>query len=138
MSEDGEPPNTSIIADVRRGLSLDQKELDPKYFYDERGSELFEMITELPEYYPTRSERRLLEATIPALINELRPASLVELGAGSASKTRVILDAMRETGSGKQYVPVDVSSDFLAETASKLRQEYPALHINPSVADFSS
>jgi len=138
MSGGEEPAHAAIVADVRRGLSLDQKELDPKYFYDERGSELFEMITKLPEYYPTRSERRLLEATMPGLIHELAPASLIELGAGSASKTRVILDAMREAGSGRQYVPVDVSSDFLAETALKLRQEYPSLRIDPAVADFSS
>ncbi|MEP6506696.1 MAG: L-histidine N(alpha)-methyltransferase [Gemmatimonadales bacterium] len=132
------PERNALVADVRRGLSLDQKELDPKYFYDEHGSGLFELITELPEYYPTRSERRLLEATMPALIRELAPASLIELGAGSANKTRVILDAMRIAGSGRQYVPVDVSSDFLHETATKLRSEYPSLRIDPAVADFSS
>lgn len=138
VADGHDPERTAMVADVRRGLSLDQKELDPKYFYDERGSELFEMITELPEYYPTRSERRLLEAAMPALIHELAPASLIELGAGSASKTRVILDAMRTEGSGKQYVPVDVSSDFLRDTATKLRAEYPSLHIDPAVADFST
>lgn len=138
VSDGVDPERTALVADVRRGLSLDQKELDPKYFYDERGSELFELITELPEYYPTRSERRLLEATMPSLIHELAPASLIELGAGSASKTRVILDAMRDVGSGRQYVPVDVSSDFLRETAAKLTAEYPSLRIDPAVADFSS
>ena len=138
MNDPENPGRAVLIADVRRGLSQDQKELDPKYFYDGRGSELFEMITRLPEYYPTRSERRLLEASMPALIRELAPASLIELGAGSASKTRVILDAMREAGPGKQYVPVDVSSDFLVETAAKLRHEYPTLRIDPAVADFSS
>lgn len=135
---DDSPARQSMVADVRRGLSQDQKELDPKYFYDERGSQLFELITDLPEYYPTRAERRLLESTIPALIDELRPESLVELGAGSANKTRVILDAMRHSGSGRQYVPVDVSSDFLRETASKLRDEYPTICIDPAVADFTS
>jgi L-histidine N-alpha-methyltransferase len=74
---------------------------------------------------------------MPALIDELRPASLVELGAGSSSKTRVILDAMSETAEAIQYVPVDVSSDFLRESASKLRREYPAMHIDPAVCDFS-
>ena len=138
MSDGEGPAPASIVADVRRGLSLDQKELDPKYFYDERGSELFEMITELPEYYPTRAERRLLEETMPELIRELAPASLIELGAGSASKTRVILDAMHDAGSGRQYVPVDVSSNFLAETAIRLREEYPTLCIDPAVADFST
>jgi L-histidine N-alpha-methyltransferase len=128
----------SMLGDVRRGLSLDQKELDPKYFYDERGSELFEEITRLPEYYPTRAERALLISVMPALIDELRPSSLIELGAGSANKTRVILDAMADTGDGHQYVPVDVSSEFLRESASKLRLEYPAMRIDPAVGDFAN
>jgi probable methyltransferase len=127
-----------MLRDVRRGLSLEQKELDPKYFYDERGSELFEEITRLPEYYPTRAERALLVSVMPALIDELRPASLVELGAGSASKTRVILDAMTDTGVGRQYVPVDVSSDFLHDSATKLRFEYPDMRIDPAVGDFAN
>jgi L-histidine N-alpha-methyltransferase len=127
----------SMLDDVRRGLSLEQKELDPKYFYDGRGSELFEEITGLPEYYPTRAERALLLGVMPALIDELQPASLIELGAGSSSKTRVILDAMSETDSGRQYVPVDVSSDFLHESAAKLRLEYPLMRIDPAVGDFA-
>ena len=128
----------AMRSDVRRELSQPQKELDPKYFYDERGSDLFEQITRLPEYYPTRAERALLEATMPDLIEEIQPASLVELGAGSASKTRVILDAMRESGNAVQYVPVDVSAECLAETARRLRDEYPGMQIDPAVADFSS
>ncbi len=136
------PARTAALAsmrrDVKRGLFLGQKELDPKYFYDERGSELFEEITRLPEYYPTRAERALLISAIPALIDELRPASLVELGAGSASKTRVILDAMSDTEEGRQYVPVDVSSEFLLDSASKLRMEYPGIEIDPAVGDFSN
>jgi L-histidine N-alpha-methyltransferase len=132
------PDIKAMLRDVRNGLSQQQKELDPKYFYDERGSDLFEQITRLPEYYPTRAERRLLEATMPYLIDDIRPASLVELGAGSASKTRVILDAMQESGNAIQYVPVDVSADFLAETARRLRDEYPGMRIDPAVADFSS
>ena len=134
----GRPDIAAMRRDVRRGLSQKQKELDPKYFYDERGSDLFEKITRLPEYYPTRAERALLEATIPDLIGEIQPASLVELGAGSASKTRVILDEMRQSGNAVQYVPVDVSADFLAETARRLRKEYPDMRIDPAVADFSS
>jgi probable methyltransferase len=124
--------------DVQSGLSQPQKELDPKYFYDERGSDLFEQITRLPEYYPTRAERALLESTMPDLIDAIQPASLVELGAGSASKTRVILDAMREARDPIQYVPVDVSADFLADTARRLRYEYPGMRVDPAVADFSS
>ncbi|MGH9420968.1 MAG: L-histidine N(alpha)-methyltransferase [Thermoanaerobaculia bacterium] len=134
----GGAAGAAMREDVRRGLSQPQKELDPKYFYDERGSDLFEQITRLPEYYPTRAERTLLEATMPDLIDEIRPRSLVELGAGSAIKTRVILNAMMETGAGVQYVPVDVSAEFLAETARRLRTEYPALRIDPAIGDFSS
>jgi L-histidine N-alpha-methyltransferase len=123
--------------DVARGLARRQKELDPKYFYDERGSALFEMITELPEYYLTRAERKLLESEIPAFIGQLRPRSLVELGAGSASKTRIILDAMIEAGSGAQYVPVDVSRDFLEDSARRLRESYADLEVITAVGDFS-
>ena len=127
-----------LLEDVRYGLSRPQKELNPKYFYDERGSQLFEEITELPEYYPTRAERALLRGAAPDLMNRLRPVALVELGAGSASKTRVILDSMRDVGTAKQYVPVDVSGDFLRDTAARLRREYPGLCVDTAVADFAS
>ena len=128
-----------MLADVRDGLSREQKELSPKYFYDERGSELFEEITQLAEYYPTEAERALLRETAPALIAELRPCTLVELGAGSASKTRVILDAMSGKGaSGRLYIPIDVSADFLADVAEQLRAEYPELEITPAVADITA
>jgi L-histidine N-alpha-methyltransferase len=128
---------TAMIDDVREGLGRRQKELPPKYFYDERGSELFEKITRLPEYYLTRSERSLLEKHARSLVDALRPRTLVELGAGSAAKTRILLDAMRDAGCAEQYVPVDVSEDFLAETARQLRTEYPALRVTPAVADIS-
>ena len=127
-----------MLRDVALGLSKHQKELPSKYFYDHRGSELFEAITELPEYYPTRVERALLTAEIPAVLRELRPASLVELGAGSASKTRIILDAMRDAGNARCYVPIDVSATFLDETAARVRAEYPGLVVNPIVADFTA
>jgi L-histidine N-alpha-methyltransferase len=129
---------TAMIDDVREGLGRRQKELPPKYFYDERGSELFEKITRLPEYYLTRSERSLLEEHARSLVAALRPRTLVELGAGSAAKTRILLDAMRDAGCAEQYVPVDVSEDFLAETARQLRTEYPALRVTPAVADIST
>jgi L-histidine Nalpha-methyltransferase len=127
----------ALLRDVRRGLAMPQKELDPKYFYDDRGSELFEHITELPEYYLTRSERTLLIREVPSIVAALRPRSLVELGAGSASKTRIILDAMHNAGGGEQYVPVDVSRDFLEETAARLREIYPQLEITTAVGDFT-
>ena len=90
----GSTAPSELLRDVARGLAMPQKQLDPKYFYDEAGSALFERITELPEYYLTRSERKLLETEISEFVAQLRPRSLVELGAGSATKTRIILDAM--------------------------------------------
>lgn len=125
----------SMLDDVRRGLSREQKELPSKYFYDTRGSELFERITRLPEYYLTRAERVILESDIPGQIEELRPRTLVELGAGSAAKTRFILDAMRRAGTLEEYVPIDVSAEFLEGTARALRAEYPGLRVDPAVAD---
>ncbi|HEU5170588.1 MAG TPA: L-histidine N(alpha)-methyltransferase [Gemmatimonadales bacterium] len=126
-----------MLAEVAAGLSAPQKELPPKYFYDHRGSELFEQITRLPEYYLTRAERALLERWMPRLIPALGTRALVELGAGSAEKTRIILDAMRDAGTAKLYVPVDVSAGFLRETAERLRREYPGLQIDPAVADIA-
>jgi L-histidine Nalpha-methyltransferase len=130
-------PNPRMLAEVAAGLSAPQKELPPKYFYDHRGSELFEEITRLPEYYPTRTERRLLEAWIPRLIPELGIRSLVELGAGSAEKSRIILSAMRSSGSAGEYVPIDVSASFLSDTATRLRRDYPGLTVTPVVADIA-
>lgn len=127
-----------LLADVIDGFSRPNKQLSPKYFYDERGSELFEEITRLPEYYPTEAERSLLKRWAPDLVSELQIQTLVELGAGSANKTRVILDAMRDTGFGKAYVPVDVSGDFLASVTEELRTEYPSLNIVPAVADITA
>ncbi|MEW5930901.1 MAG: L-histidine N(alpha)-methyltransferase [Gemmatimonadota bacterium] len=127
----------AMLADLRDGLARPQKELPPKYFYDQRGSELFEEITALPEYYLTRTERALLERRMPGWMAELAPRALVELGAGSAAKTRIVLDAMAAAGTAQTYVPVDVSAQFLADTAARLRAEYPALSVVPAVADIS-
>src|SRR5918994_5020862 len=130
-------PNTRMLAEVAAGLSAPQKELPPKYFYDHRGSELFEEITRLPEYYPTRTERALLEAWMPGLIRQLGSRSLVELGAGSAEKSRIILSAMRANRTAGLYVPIDVSASFLNQTATRLRREYPGLTVEPVVADIA-
>jgi L-histidine N-alpha-methyltransferase len=130
-------PNPRMLAEVAAGLAAPQKELPPKYFYDHRGSELFEEITRLPEYYPTRTERSLLEVWMPTLIPELGTRALVELGAGSAEKTRIILEAMRSSGTAGLYVPIDVSASFLDQTANRLRREYPGLTVKPEVADIS-
>jgi L-histidine Nalpha-methyltransferase len=120
-----------VATEVWEGLNREPKEVSPKFFYDRRGSLLFEEITRLPEYYLTRTERGLLRAVAPTLV----AATLVELGAGSADKTRILLDAMPDL---RAYVPVDVSADFLAETASRLRDEYPGLRVIPVVADITN
>ena len=126
-----------MVRDVRQGLTKSPKRISSKYFYDERGSQLFEQITNLPEYYLTRAERALLEKVAPALIGELAPRTLVELGAGSATKTRIILDAMIERGSAASYLPIDVSRDFLEASAELLRKKYPDVTITPVVSDIT-
>jgi L-histidine N-alpha-methyltransferase len=123
--------------DVRVGLSAEPKELAPKYFYDERGSQLFERITELPEYYPTRAERSILAERAAEMIAAAGdPATLVELGSGSASKTRHLLSAMRDAGCLETYVPVDISEEITHETAESLVGEYPGLSVRGLVCDF--
>jgi L-histidine N-alpha-methyltransferase len=129
--------NPRMLAEVAAGLSSLQKELPPKYFYDHRGSVLFEQITRLPEYYLTRAERALLEAWMPSLVRSLGTRALVELGAGSGEKTEIILSAMRAAGTAELYVPIDVSAAFLRETADRLRRSYPGLAVTPAVADIS-
>jgi len=126
-----------LLHDVAWGLSRAQKELPPKYFYDRRGSELFDEITRLPEYYLTRTERALLDCWSTALMVALRPRALVELGAGNADKTRLLLEAMVYAGSGEVYVPIDVSAEFLDDAAGRLRGEYPTLGIEPVVGDIA-
>jgi L-histidine Nalpha-methyltransferase len=129
--------NSGMLAEVAAGLAAPQKELSPKYFYDQRGSELFEAITRLPEYYPTRTERALLAGWMPELMRQLGTRTLIELGAGNAEKSRIILDAMRATGLAELYVPIDVSATFLSQTAAQLRREYPGLEVEPAVADIA-
>jgi L-histidine N-alpha-methyltransferase len=129
--------NLRMLAEVAAGLSAPQKELSPKYFYDHRGSELFEEITRLPEYYPTRTERALLAAWMPTLIPQLGTRALVELGAGNAEKSRFIISAMQAAGTASRYVPIDVSASFLNQTAAQLRREYPGLVVEPVVADIA-
>ena len=130
-------PNAGMLAEVAAGLAAPQKELSPKFFYDQRGSELFEAITRLPEYYPTRTERALLEGWMPELMAQLGTRTLIELGAGNAEKSRIILDSMRATGLAELYVPIDVSATFLSQTAAQLRREYPGLTVEPAIADIS-
>ncbi len=127
----------AMARDVRAGLSGPRKELAPKYFYDERGSQLFERITELPEYYPTRAERQILvERSSEIVAAAGAPQTLVELGSGSAAKTRHLLSAMREAACLRTYVPVDISEEITHETAESLVAEYPGLEIHGLVCDF--
>ncbi|HWK88727.1 MAG TPA: L-histidine N(alpha)-methyltransferase [Longimicrobium sp.] len=138
MAEVAAAPRAALVREVAEGLGRAQPELPAKFFYDERGSRLFEEITRLPEYYLTRTERALLEQWMPEWVASLAPRALVELGAGSAEKTRTVLDAMIAAGSGQVYVPVDVSAEFLDQTARRIRATYPALRVMPAVADFTT
>jgi dimethylhistidine N-methyltransferase len=130
-----EQQTSPFVRDVIDGLSQPQKRLSPKYFYDAAGSELFEEITRLPEYYPTRTELGILRergAEICAALPER--AALVEFGAGSTTKVRLLLNRC-EFGA---YVPVDISGDFLNGQARALRQDFPVLDVHPVTADFSA
>ncbi|MGH8996205.1 MAG: L-histidine N(alpha)-methyltransferase [Acidimicrobiales bacterium] len=122
--------------DVRTGLSATPKSLPPLWFYDEAGSQLFEEITRLPEYYPTRAERRLLTEHAGPIARLAGADTLVELGAGACDKTRLLLDAMRGVGRLERYIPFDVSDDFLRDAAAGLIDEYEGLSVHAIVGDF--
>lgn len=122
--------------DVVAGLTGSPKELPPKYFYDARGSRLFERITRLPEYYLTHAERKILARSAPGMVAELRPRALVEFGSGSAAKTRILLDAMRAAGLLAGYAPIDVSPSALRESAGRLAADYPGLRVVGVIGDF--
>ena len=134
----GGGPLSAIAADARMGLSAPFKELPPKYFYDERGSQLFEQITELPEYYPTRAERAILDARAREIAGVAGTSMLIELGSGSAAKTRCLMDAKRETGALDAYVPVDISEEITRDTAERLTDEYPGLRVHGVVCDYET
>ncbi|MHA7899348.1 MAG: L-histidine N(alpha)-methyltransferase [Henriciella sp.] len=123
-----------FLEDVWRGLSAPQKTLPCQYLYDETGSNLFEQITELPEYYPTRTEIGILTNHAAEIAAALGPnIVLVEYGAGASTKTRILLDALTDPAG---YIPIDVSEDFLLQTADQLRAEYPGLPVTPMVGNF--
>src|ERR1700751_5530841 len=125
----------SFATDVLEGLSAKPKRLAPKYFYDLAGSALFERITQLPEYYPTRCEIALLHDNAPAIAS-LFPANcaLFEFGAGSSKKARILLGAAATT---EAYVPVDISGDYLQQDTSELLRDFPHIAVHPVVADFT-
>src|SRR5262245_60755520 len=124
-----------LEADARRGLAHTPKTLPPKYFYDARGSELFEEITRLPEYYLTRAETSILERVAGEVVALARPREIVEIGAGSSRKTQLLLDALGQHG-GKRFVPIDVSPAALAEAGERLVARYPWLEVLGVVGDF--
>ena len=126
----------SLPDDVLDGLTRPFKELPPKHFYDAYGSELFDRICELPEYYPTRAERSILEARATDIARLTGAGELVELGAGYATKTRVLLDAMRDAGRLRRYVPFDVAESVVRDVAVALSGEYPGLQVHGVVGDF--
>lgn len=148
------PPGarSSLAADVLAGLVHRPRRLPPKHFYDARGSQLFDAICDLPEYYPTRTEQRLLERIVDDVLDVARPSTLVELGSGAARKTRTLLEAMlrrARSASGSSsatsspsavspttFVPIDVSEAMLRQSAKALRRDYPSLHVHGLVADY--
>jgi dimethylhistidine N-methyltransferase len=124
----------AFARDVITGLSARPKRLPPKYFYDATGARLFEEITALPEYYPTRSELAILRAHAPAMARLLpSETALIEFGSGSTRKVRLLLNAAPTVAA---YVPVDISAQWLAEEAARLRRDYPELAVLPVAADF--
>ena len=126
----------SLAEDVLDGLTRPFKELPPKHFYDARGAELFDRICELPEYYPTRTERAILLEHADAIVGANDAAELVELGSGTAAKTRVLLDAMQDAGTLRRYVPFDVTEAVVRDCAETLVNEYPGLEVHGVIGDF--
>jgi L-histidine Nalpha-methyltransferase len=132
LTEDDE---RSLANDVLDGLTKPFKELAPKHFYDARGSELFERITELPEYYPTRTEMAILRANAEQLVAATGAGELVELGSGASDKARLLLDAMNANGSLRRYIPLDVSATVVEEAGRVLVEDYPGLQVHGVVGD---
>ena len=126
----------SLREDALAGLTSTPKTLPPKWFYDANGSALFEKITELPEYYPTRAEREILAGSAAEIAEFTQARTLIELGSGSSEKTRLLLSALRSAGTLRTYVPVDVSEPALVQAAAALTVEYPGLDIRAVVSDF--
>jgi L-histidine Nalpha-methyltransferase len=126
----------TLAEDVLDGLTRPFKELPPKHFYDARGAELFDQICELPTYYQTRTERAILTEAAGDLAALTGAVELVELGSGTAAKTRVLLDALHETGNLVRYVPIDVTESMVRDCAEELVVEYPGLQVHGVIGDF--
>jgi len=126
----------ALHADAERGLRSDPKDIPPKWFYDDRGSQLFDDITRLPEYYPTRCERAILQARAPEIARITGADTLVELGSGTSDKTRILLDALSDTGTITRFVPFDVSEQTLRNAAAAIGRDYPGVAVHAVVGDF--
>ena len=126
----------TLSDDVVRGLTATPKWLLPKYFYDDRGCDLFERITDLPEYYQTRTERLILETEAAGIVERHRPTELVELGSGSSRKTEAVLDAMDRAGLLRRYLPFDISPGAILSAAGRLAESYPGLRVHGVAGDF--
>ncbi len=124
------------LAAIRAGLTANPRWISPRYFYDDRGSELFEAICELPEYYQTRTERKILADSADAIVAESGAGDLVELGSGASTKTRVLLDAIARAGRLRLYVPFDVSEGIVRRVVGELVGEYPGLRVHGVIGDF--
>ena len=133
MSED----DATAIAELRKALSQPLPEIPTKYLYDDRGSELFEKITELEEYYPTRTEEAILRAHADEIIGIVEPRELAELGSGAGTKIRMLLDAMGRHGSRERCVMLDINEHFLESSVVRLEDEYPGLEVRGIVGDFT-
>jgi L-histidine N-alpha-methyltransferase len=126
----------ALRADARRGLTSTPKDLPPKWFYDDRGSQLFDEITRLEEYYPTRRERSILEARADEIAAASGADTLIELGSGTSEKTRLLLDAFARAGLLRRFVPFDVSEQTLRDAATAISGEHPGIEVHAVVGDF--
>jgi L-histidine N-alpha-methyltransferase len=132
----GSNKRQELVDDVRAGLTRTPKELPPRWFYDDRGSELFEQITELPEYYQTRTEAAILRSRAAEIIDRTRPGAIVELGAGASTKTRLLLEPAHRDGL-QVFVPFDVSDGIVQRAARELLREFPGLVVHAVIGDFA-
>jgi L-histidine Nalpha-methyltransferase len=134
---DPEWAGDTLVQDVRRGLGNQPRTLPPKWLYDDVGSELFDQITRLPDYYPTLRERDILTRHADDIVAATGATTLVELGSGTSDKTRILLDAFTTTGELNRFVPVDVSEETLRAAAQQLAGRYPSLQVEALVGDFT-
>jgi dimethylhistidine N-methyltransferase len=135
----GSGPSASMVLEVTRGLTDQPKHVSPKWFYDARGSELFEEITRLPEYYVTRTEQQILSGSADEIVSAAGSnLTLIELGAGTATKTGLLIEALLRRQLRVDYIPIDVSSTALESAALRLRAEFPRVRVQPQVADFTN